>query len=91
MSSLLSSCYCFGAKSARLTNLDARFQSAKKRSNMFIETGCEKKGFSAPTPVARALATVNKLKIHAGAPHGLAYTYKDHLNADLLAFLKERG
>jgi non-heme chloroperoxidase len=28
------------------------------------------------------------LKIYGGAPHGLAYTHKDHLNADLLAFLK---
>jgi len=27
------------------------------------------------------------LKIYAGAPHGLAYTHKDQLNADLLAFL----
>lgn len=28
------------------------------------------------------------LKIYTGAPHGLAYTHKDRLNADLLAFLK---
>ena len=28
------------------------------------------------------------IKIYAGAPHGLAYTHKDQLNADLLAFLK---
>ena len=28
------------------------------------------------------------LKVYAGAPHGLAYTHKDKLNADLLAFLK---
>jgi non-heme chloroperoxidase len=28
------------------------------------------------------------LKIYAGAPHGLAHTHKDQLNADLLAFLK---
>ena len=28
------------------------------------------------------------LKIYAGAPHGLAYTHRDRLNADLLAFLK---
>ena len=28
------------------------------------------------------------LKIYAGAPHGLAYTHKDQLNNDLLAFLK---
>jgi len=28
------------------------------------------------------------LKIYAGAPHGLAYTHKDQLNVDLLAFLK---
>jgi len=27
------------------------------------------------------------LKIYPGAPHGLAYTHKDRLNADLLAFL----
>src|SRR5664279_5686070 len=28
------------------------------------------------------------LKIYPGGPHGLAYTHKDELNADLLAFLK---
>jgi len=28
------------------------------------------------------------LKVYAGAPHGLAYTHKDKLKADLLAFLK---
>ena len=28
------------------------------------------------------------LKIYAGAPHGLAETHKDQLNADLLAFVK---
>jgi len=28
------------------------------------------------------------LKVYAGAPHGLAYTHKDRLNADLLAFLE---
>ena len=27
------------------------------------------------------------LKVYPGAPHGLAYTHKDQLNADLLAFL----
>ncbi len=27
------------------------------------------------------------LKIYAGAPHGLAYTHKEQLNADLLAFI----
>ena len=29
------------------------------------------------------------LKIYAGAPHGLAYTHKEQLNADLLAFLRD--
>ena len=28
------------------------------------------------------------LKVYAGAPHGLAYTHKEQLNADLLAFLR---
>jgi non-heme chloroperoxidase len=28
------------------------------------------------------------LKIYEGAPHGLAYTHKEQLNADLLAFLE---
>src|SRR5512140_197877 len=28
------------------------------------------------------------LKVYPGAPHGLAYTHKEQLNADLLAFLK---
>jgi len=30
----------------------------------------------------------SSLKIYAGAPHGLAYTHKDQLNEDLLAFLQ---
>jgi non-heme chloroperoxidase len=29
------------------------------------------------------------LKVYEGAPHGLAETHKDQLNADLLAFLRE--
>ncbi|HYI06625.1 MAG TPA: alpha/beta hydrolase [Reyranella sp.] len=39
---------------------------------------------------ARSAATLVKhatLKVYAGAPHGLADTHKDQLNADLLAFL----
>ena len=28
------------------------------------------------------------LKVYSGAPHGLADTHKEQLNADLLAFLK---
>jgi non-heme chloroperoxidase len=28
------------------------------------------------------------LKVYAGAPHGLASTHKDQLNADLIAFIK---
>jgi non-heme chloroperoxidase len=28
------------------------------------------------------------LKIYAGAPHGLAYTHQEQLNADLLTFLE---
>jgi non-heme chloroperoxidase len=31
------------------------------------------------------------LKVYPGAPHGLASTHKDQLNADLLAFFKERA
>jgi non-heme chloroperoxidase len=34
------------------------------------------------------LVTNAALKIYAGAPHGLAYTHRDQLDADLLAFLK---
>ncbi len=29
-----------------------------------------------------------ELKVYAGAPHGLADTHKDQLNADMLAFAK---
>jgi non-heme chloroperoxidase len=29
------------------------------------------------------------LKVYAGAPHGLATTHQDRLNADLLAFIKD--
>jgi non-heme chloroperoxidase len=45
-------------------------------------------------PIAAAALLSSKLvrnatlKIYAGAPHGLAYTHQDQLNADLLAFLK---
>jgi len=48
-------------------------------------------------PIAAAALRSSKLvknatlKIYAGAPHGLACTHKDKLNADLLAFLKGRG
>jgi non-heme chloroperoxidase len=28
------------------------------------------------------------LKVYEGAPHGLAMTHKDKLNADLLAFVR---
>ncbi len=31
------------------------------------------------------------LKVYPGAPHGLADTHKDQLNADLLAFVKGIG
>ncbi len=34
------------------------------------------------------MKTKDGTKIYKGAPHGLAYTHKDKLNADLLAFLK---
>jgi non-heme chloroperoxidase len=36
-----------------------------------------------------ALIKKSSLKIYSGAPHGLADTHKEMLNADLLAFLKE--
>ncbi len=38
--------------------------------------------------LASKLVKNSVLKIYEGAPHGLAYTHKDRLNADLLAFLK---
>jgi non-heme chloroperoxidase len=34
------------------------------------------------------LVNTATLKVYPRAPHGLAYTHKDQLNADLLAFLK---
>ena len=37
---------------------------------------------------SKLVRNATTLKIYAGAPHGLAYTHKDELNADLLAFLK---
>jgi non-heme chloroperoxidase len=40
------------------------------------------------TAIASASQRNATLKVYAGAPHGLAYTHKDELNADLLAFLK---
>jgi non-heme chloroperoxidase len=36
-----------------------------------------------------ALVPNATLKVYPGAPHGLAYTHKDQLNNDLLAFLRE--
>jgi non-heme chloroperoxidase len=42
------------------------------------------------TSALRAATLVKQatLKIYAGAPHGLSYTHKDQLDADLLAFIK---
>jgi non-heme chloroperoxidase len=46
-------------------------------------------------PIAASALRSSKLvrnatvKIYPGAPHGLAYTHKDQLNADLLAFLEK--
>jgi non-heme chloroperoxidase len=45
-------------------------------------------------PIAESAVLQNKLiknstlKVYAGAPHGLASTHKDQLNADLLAFIQ---
>jgi non-heme chloroperoxidase len=39
-------------------------------------------------PVVARLLPTAQLKIYDGAPHGLTFTHKDQLNADLLAFLK---
>lgn len=38
----------------------------------------------------RALVAGATLKVYPGAPHGLCATRKDEINADLLAFLRER-
>jgi non-heme chloroperoxidase len=38
---------------------------------------------------AAKIAPKNQLKVYPGAPHGLCSTYKDQINADLLAFFKE--
>ena len=38
--------------------------------------------------LAAKLVENGTLKVYAGAPHGLATTHKEHLNANLLAFLK---
>ena len=38
--------------------------------------------------VTVGIATVGQLKVYPGAPHGLATTLKDKLNADLLAFIQ---
>ena len=38
--------------------------------------------------LATKLVKNGTLKVYAGAPHGLATTHKEQLNADLLAFLK---
>lgn len=39
-------------------------------------------------PVVAKMLPAAQLKIYEGAPHGLTFTHKDRLNADLLAFLK---
>lgn len=44
---------------------------------------------AASANLSSKLVRNNTLKVYAGAPHGLAYTHKDQLNADLLAFLKK--
>ena len=38
--------------------------------------------------LAAKLVENGTLEVYAGAPHGLATTHKEQLNADLLAFLK---
>ncbi len=43
--------------------------------------------FVASAPRSAKLVGTATLKVYAGAPHGLADTHKDRLNADLLAFL----
>ena len=43
---------------------------------------------AAAANLSAKLVRNNTLKDYAGAPHGLAYTHKDQLNTDLLAFLK---
>jgi non-heme chloroperoxidase len=42
----------------------------------------------AAAPRSAKLVKNATLKIYPGAPHGLAYTHKDQLNADLLDFIK---
>ena len=42
----------------------------------------------ASAQAAAKLVKKSTLKVYTGAPHGLAFTHKDQLNADLLAFLK---
>jgi non-heme chloroperoxidase len=45
-----------------------------------------------PSALASAkLVKHGKLLVYPGAPHGLADTHKDQLNADLLAFIQERA
>lgn len=43
---------------------------------------------AASANLSSKLVRNNTLKVYGGAPHGLAYTHKDQLNTDLLAFLK---
>jgi non-heme chloroperoxidase len=44
--------------------------------------------FADSAPLPAQLFKGATLKVHPGAPHGLASTLKDKLNADLLAFLE---
>jgi non-heme chloroperoxidase len=43
---------------------------------------------SLAAPVVATMLPHAQLKIYEGAPHGLTFTHKDQLNADLLGFLK---
>jgi non-heme chloroperoxidase len=38
--------------------------------------------------LSTALVKGSTLKVYPGAPHGLCSTLKDHVNADLLAFIR---
>ena len=79
--------------SVRGSVVDVRFDKQLPPIYSVLRAGTENQIVPLGAAALRSAKLVRKatLKIYAGAPHGLAYTHKDQLNAELLAFLMSCG
>jgi catalase len=82
----------FGADSFRLINAagESTFVKFHWRPKLGLQSTLWDEAVKICAAALRSSKLVKNatLKIYNGAPHGLAYTHKDQLSADLLAFLK---